>query len=102
MSGKEGFCFQMASQVAQQLSSKEPTYECRIGGFHSCVGKIPYRRKWQPLPLFLPGKFHGQRSPAGYSPWGRKELDMTEQAPKHSISGTEIARKSVKSFFFFF
>ena len=36
------------------------------------------RRVWQPPPLFLPGKFHGQWSLAGYSPWGGKELDMTE------------------------
>ena len=36
------------------------------------VGKIPWRRKWQPTPVFLPGKFHGQRSLVGYSPWGRK------------------------------
>ena len=39
----------------------------------------PWRRKWQPTPVFLPGKFHGQRSLAGYSPQGRKELDTTEQ-----------------------
>ena len=37
----------------------------------------PWRRKWQPIPVFLPGKSHGQRSPVGYSPWGRKKLDMT-------------------------
>ena len=42
--------------------------------------KIPWRRKWQPAPVFLPGKSHGQRSLAGYSPWNRKESDMTEQA----------------------
>ena len=35
--------------------------------------------KWQPTPVFLPGKFHGQSNPAGYSPWSHKELDMTEQ-----------------------
>ena len=40
--------------------------------------KIPCRRAWQPTPAFLPGEFHGQRSLAGYSPWGCKELDMTE------------------------
>ena len=46
--------------------------------FDPWVGKI-WSRKWQPtLVLFLPGKFHGQRSPAGYSPWGHKELDTTE------------------------
>ena len=42
------------------------------------IGKIPWRKEWQPTPIFLPGEVHGQRSLAGYSPWGRKELDMTE------------------------
>ena len=42
--------------------------------------KSPWRRQWQPTPVLLPGEFHGQRSPVGYSPWGQKELDMT----KHS------------------
>ena len=41
--------------------------------------KIFWRREWQPTPVFLPEKFHGQRSLAGYSPWGYKELDMTER-----------------------
>ena len=43
---------------------------------NSTVG--PWRRKWQPAPVFLPGKSHGQRSLVGYSPRGRKESDMTE------------------------
>ena len=38
----------------------------------------PWRRKWQPTPVFLPEESQGQRSLAGYSPWGPKELDMTE------------------------
>ena len=38
----------------------------------------PWRRAWQPTPVFLPGKSHRQRSLVGYSPWGHKELDMTE------------------------
>ena len=42
------------------------------------VRKIPWRRKWQPTPVVLPGKSSGQRSLAVYSPWGHKELDMTE------------------------
>jgi len=37
----------------------------------------PWRRAWQPIPAFLPGEFHRQRNLVGYSPWGRKELDMT-------------------------
>ena len=44
----------------------------------SLVGKIPWRRAWQPIPVFLPGKSHGQRSLAGYSPWGGKESDTAE------------------------
>ena len=47
--------------------------------FDPWVRKIPWRRKWQPTPVFLPGKSYGQRSLEGYSPWGRKELDTTEQ-----------------------
>ena len=43
------------------------------------VGKIPWRREWQPTPVFLPGEFYGQRSLAGYRHWGRKESDTTER-----------------------
>ena len=46
--------------------------------FGPWVGKIPWRRAWQPTPVFLPGEPHGQRSMAGYSLWGCKESDMTE------------------------
>ena len=42
--------------------------------FDPCVRKIPWRRKWQPTPIFLPGKSHGQRSLAGCSPWGCKRV----------------------------
>ena len=47
-------------------------------GFNPWVGKILWRRKWQPTPVLLPGKSHGWRSLGGCSPWGRKESDMTE------------------------
>ena len=53
--------------------------QCRRPGFDPWVRKIPWRRKWQPTPVLLPGKSHGQRSLVGYSPWGRKESDTTEQ-----------------------
>ena len=43
------------------------------------VGKSPWRREWLPTPVFLPGEFHGQRSLVGYSPWGHRDLDTTEQ-----------------------
>ena len=48
--------------------------------FDSWVGMIPWRRKWQPTPVFLPGDSHGQMRWVGYSPWGRKELDMSEHS----------------------
>ena len=47
-------------------------------GFGPWVGKISWSRKWQPSPVFLPGKFHGQWSLVGYSSGGHKESDMTE------------------------
>ena len=47
-------------------------------GFDPWVRMIPWRREWHPTPIFLPGKSYGQRSLMGYSPWGLKELDMTE------------------------
>ena len=40
-------------------------------------GRFPWRKKWQPTPVFLPGEPRGQRSLVGYSPWGCKESDMT-------------------------
>ena len=52
-------------------------------GFDPWVGKIPWRRKWQPTPVLLPGKFHGLRSLVDYSPWGHKESDTTEQLHFH-------------------
>ena len=55
---------------------KEST--CKAGGFYPWVGKIPWRRAWQPTPVFLTGESQGRRSLSGHSPYGRKELDTTE------------------------
>ena len=65
------------------LSGKETTCQCMRCRFDPWVGKIPWRREkpgspWLPTPVFLPGKSHGQRSLADYSPWGCKESDTTE------------------------
>ena len=49
------------------------------------VGEDPLEYEWQPNPVFLPGKFQGQRSLAGYSLWDHKELDMTEHAHTHTF-----------------
>ena len=59
------------------LNGKESACQCRRHGFHPWVGKIPWRRKWQPTTIFLSGKSHGQRSLAGYSSWSRRESDTT-------------------------
>ena len=56
-------------------------YFSRSGG----EANFHWRRKWQPTPIFLPGKSHGQRSLVGYSPWGCKESDMTEHTGKISM-----------------
>ena len=60
------------------LSNKEPACQCRRLGFDPQDGKIPWRRKRHPTPVFLPGKSQGQGSLVGHSPYGRKESDMTE------------------------
>ena len=52
---------------------------CKLGD----PGKIPWRRKWHPTPVCLPGESHGWRSLVGYSPWGRKESDTTERLHFH-------------------
>ena len=56
--------------------SKESAYKCRRPRFKART--IPWRRKWLPTPVFLPGKSHGQRNVVGYSPWSHKESDSTE------------------------
>ena len=61
------------------LSGREPAGQCRRCRFDPWVRKMPQRSKWQPTPVLLPGKSHGQRSLAGYSLWGCKELDVTER-----------------------
>jgi len=61
-----------ASPVALPVKNQPAMQEGgRSHGFDSWIRKIPWKRKWQwqPTPIFLPGKSHGQRSPAGYCPW---------------------------------
>ena len=67
-------------------SHKESTCQCKRHKRLDLIpewGRFPWSKKWQPTPVFLPGKFHGQRSLVGYSPWGHKELDMTEHVCTH-------------------
>ena len=62
----------LVAQTVKNLSAMRPEFD-------PWVGKIPWRREWLPTPAFLPEEFHGQRIREGYSPWGHKELDTTEQ-----------------------
>ena len=63
--------------------------------FNPWVGKIPWRRKWQPCPVFLPGESHGRRSLVGYSPWGSTDLDTIERRHYHFTAAA--AAKSLQS-----
>ena len=62
--------------VAQMVRNLPTIQETRV---RSWVGKILWRREWQATPVFLSGESHGEKSLLGYSPWGYKELDMTER-----------------------
>ena len=72
------------ASFAGQLVKNLPNQECRRPGFNSQVRKIPWRRKWQPTPIFLPGESHRQRSLAGYSLWGHKSQTwLSDQTTNH-------------------
>ena len=58
---------------------KESVFDAGDLGSVPRSGRFPWRREWQPIPVFLPGEFHGQSCVVGYSPWGCKESDMTDQ-----------------------
>ena len=76
-------------------SGKESACQCRRHkrcGFNPWVGKIPWGRKGQPTPVFLPGKFHGKGGLVGYSPGAHKESDMTELLNIHIISEEAAGR----------
>ena len=64
----------------------------------SGVGEIPWRREWQPTPVFLPGDSNGQTSLSGYSPWGLKASDTTKQLAPHSTQAEcGILRQGLKT-----
>ena len=65
-------------------SDEESSCQCRRRGLHPWSREIPWGRKWRPAPVFLPGKSLGQRSLAGYSPWGPNESDTVEQLSSHT------------------
>ena len=75
---------------------------CRRCWFHPWVRTISWMRKWQPIPVFLPGESHGQRNMADYSPQGRTESDMTENAHTRRCHIQAEAFRAIIWFFFFF
>ena len=89
LSGKEPACQCRRHETwAQSLGQEDPLQEgtalpANAGdmrhGLSPWVRKIPCRRAWQPIPVFLLGESHGKRRLVGYSPWGCKESDTTEQ-----------------------
>ena len=83
------------------MRGKESAFlQCRRSGFDPWVGKIPWRGTWQPTPVFLPEQSHGQRSLAGYSPWGHKESHKTERltpTPTHTHTHTHTMAMYVRN-----
>ena len=78
-----------ASLVAQWENLSAMQVDCKRYRFGPWVGKIPWRRSWQPSPVFLPGEFHGQRSLVGYSLWGLQRIRhhfITKQQQQHQNS----------------
>ena len=77
------FLLQWTSLMAQIIKCLPTMQETQV---QSLGQKIPWRRKWQPTPIFLSEESHGERNLVGYSPWGCKELDMTEHAHMEYVS----------------
>ena len=84
------------------LSGKESACQCRRHrrcNLDLWVGKIPWKKKWQPTPVFLPGESLRQRCLVGYSPWSHKESDMTERLSTHTRRvGSKLTAGETSSF----
>ena len=89
-----GILFNHKKSQILLTSGKEPTCQCRrckSRGFNPRIGKIPWRRAWQPTPVFLLEKSNRQRKLSGYHTWDHKELDTTEPAHTHTHTHTTQA-----------
>ena len=92
--------FQVALGVKNLSANAGDKIRC---GFNPWVGKIPWRRKWQPTPVFLPGESHGQRSLTGYNPWGHKnwtqlKRPMTQTHMSHFLIKVQVVISSFNSY----
>ena len=91
----------VTNKVPRWLSGKESACQCRRHEFNPWVGKMPWSRKWQPTPVFLPGKSHGQRSLVDYSPRGRGESDTTKWLSMNRGVIAQHTKLSALPFIFF-
>ena len=80
----------LSGSGVKNLPAKQETWEM---WFDPWIGKIPWRRKWQPISVFLPGKSHGQRIPVIYSPWDHIESGMTELHVHTQLSRTDFPER---------
>ena len=88
---------EMSCQAMKSHGRKRNAHDYhRRAAFQRWVGKISWRRKRQPTPVFLPGESHGQRHLAGCSPWGHKESETPEQ-PAHTHTPRGERRQSEKA-----
>ena len=90
----------LVAQIVKNLPTMQETW------VWSLVRRIPWRWEWRPTPVFFPGESHGQRSLVGYSPWGRKELDMTDwltlSLSSPILNGFNLTKSSVLHKFMLF
>ena len=106
LSGSPSFTLDISniSAASWWLSGKVATCQCRRHEFDPWVRKIPWRMEWHPTPVFLPGKSHGQKSLAGYSPWKsqrvvqdletkqqRKQSDISKDCPDNLVHFHELS-----------
>ena len=83
--------FQLSTWQSRRVDTVRASLVAQTVG--SLGWKIPWRRAWQPTPVFLPGESHGLRSLEGYSPWCRKEWDMTEQLSTTQHRYSQLKKK---------
>ena len=90
---------QVAKEFPKWLSSKKICLQCRRQGSNPWVRKMPWKRKWQPTPVFSPGEFHGQRSLVGFSPWGHRARHNLATEHIHTHTHTHTHTEACKAIF---
>ena len=86
------------SLVAQTVKNLPAMWETWVRSLGQEDPLLPRRKAWQPTPGFLPGESHGQRSLAGYSPWGRKESDRTERLTLSLVTNEDTNPQTHKQY----